>query len=141
MHLEPGGYSSLPKGGRPEVMRACVAVCVLSTALLGFAATARPTASAGDPTAGKKIFLKFCGGCHALRAAHTHGRIDLDEIRPTAKHVVCFVTQGYDQMPPFGKNRILTPRQITDVAAFVSMATRPNTTALLLGSCGGGGYG
>ena len=107
-------------------LSATLAAGAAASAIAVFAAYAHPSVSPGDPVAGKKIFLKYCGRCHTLRGAGTKGGIDLDLIKPTYKLVVCFVTKGVAPMPAFGKKGILTAKQIRDVATFVSKATRPN---------------
>jgi cbb3-type cytochrome c oxidase subunit III len=81
----------------------------------GFAVAATTTS-----TDGKTIFKTFCGGCHTLADAGTHGTQgpNLDSLKPpfdVAKHQV---EVGGGIMPAFkGK---LTDAQITAVAKYVS---------------------
>jgi cytochrome c6 len=76
---------------------------------------------AGDATAGKAVFLSAgCTACHTLKAANASGTVgpNLDDVKPDAARVIDRVTNGKGVMPSF-KDR-LTPKQIADVAAFVS---------------------
>jgi cytochrome c6 len=78
-------------------------------------------ATGGDAAAGKKVFeTAGCVSCHTLKAANAHGTVgpNLDDAKPPASLVVDRVTHGKGVMPPFGGQ--LTPKQIQDVAAFVS---------------------
>ena len=83
-----------------------------------------PTEVAGDPTAGKEVFLgsAACGGCHTLSDAGSTGTVgpSLDATKPPYDKVVAQVTNGGGGMPPFGGT--LTEAQIQDVAAYVSSA-------------------
>ena len=80
-----------------------------------------PSAPAGDAAAGKTVFeTAGCTSCHTLKAANAHGTVgpNLDDNKPPAALVVDRVTHGKGVMPPFAGQ--LTPKQIADVAAFVS---------------------
>ena len=80
-----------------------------------------PSAPAGDAAAGKTVFeTAGCTSCHTLKAANAHGTVgpNLDDKKPPAALVVDRVTHGKGVMPPFAGQ--LTPKQIADVAAFVS---------------------
>jgi mono/diheme cytochrome c family protein len=83
-----------------------------------------PGEAAGDPAAGKEVFLgaAACGGCHTLADAGSTGSIgpDLDAVKPSAEKVVTQVTNGGGGMPAFGDQ--LSEQQIQDVAAYVSSA-------------------
>jgi mono/diheme cytochrome c family protein len=76
----------------------------------------------GDAAAGKVVFTANCGGCHTLADAGTGGTVgpNLDDKKPPAALVVDRVTNGKGVMPPFGGS--LSPKQIADVAAYVSSA-------------------
>jgi cytochrome c6 len=108
-----------------------VAVTVLFTAgMLGtIIALAKepkePREAAAETTApaaaGKTVFeTAGCTSCHTLKAANAHGTVgpNLDDKKPPAALVVDRVTHGKGVMPPFAGQ--LTPKQIADVAAFVS---------------------
>jgi cytochrome c553 len=86
--------------------------------------TPPPPGGAGDPVAGKEIFLgdSACGSCHTLADAGTSGSIgpNLDESQPPAELVVDRVTNGSGAMPSFSDS--LSEQQIQDVAAYVSSA-------------------
>jgi len=82
---------------------------------------ASPSAPAGDPVAGKQVFLTAgCVSCHTLKAANATGKVgpNLDDAKPPASLVVDRVTNGKGVMPSFKGQ--LSPQQIQDVAAFVS---------------------
>jgi cytochrome c6 len=83
-----------------------------------------PPGGAGDPVAGKEVFLgdSACGSCHTLADAGTSGTIgpNLDESQPPAELVVDRVTNGSGVMPSFSDS--LSEQQIQDVAAYVSSA-------------------
>jgi cytochrome c6 len=78
---------------------------------------------AGDPAAGKTVFLAQCGTCHTLADAGTSGTVgpDLDESQPDAELVVDRVTNGAGVMPAFGDQ--LSETEIQNVAAYVVDAT------------------
>jgi mono/diheme cytochrome c family protein len=84
-----------------------------------------PTPAAGDAAAGKTVFATAgCASCHTLKAANARGTVgpNLDEAKPPVALVVDRVTHGKGVMPSFSGQ--LSPKQIQDVAAFVSGATR-----------------
>jgi cytochrome c6 len=88
--------------------------------------TTETTQAAGDPVAGKEVFLgeSGCSGCHTLADAGSTGTIgpNLDALKPSYDQVVLQVTNGGAVMPPFGDK--LTEQQIQDVAAYVSSVTQ-----------------
>ena len=74
-----------------------------------------------DAAAGKSVFTSAgCASCHTLGAANASGQIgpNLDKLRPTYAVVAEKVEQGGGGMPAFKGQ--LSPKQIKDVAAFVS---------------------
>ena len=74
-----------------------------------------------DVVAGKEVFESAgCVGCHTLADAGATGTVgpNLDEAKPPASLVVDRVTNGKGVMPSFSGQ--LTPKQIADVAAYVS---------------------
>ena len=81
-----------------------------------------PTEAAGDPTAGKEVFLgaSACASCHTLSDAGATGTIgpNLDATKPPPDLVVERVTNGFGGMPSFADS--LSEEQIQDVAAYVS---------------------
>jgi mono/diheme cytochrome c family protein len=91
------------------------------------APAAPPAAPAGDPVAGKDVFLNVagCGSCHTLADAGTTGNVgpNLDDAKPPLDLVIDRVTNGKPPMPAFGADGILTETQIQDVAAYVVQAT------------------
>ena len=97
-----------------------VLVAVAASACGGSGST-----NAGDPVAGKRIFVSAgCGKCHSLKAAGTSGIIGgpLDGIPHPFDDVVARVRDGGGGMPSFRKK--LSPADIDDVAAFVAAATK-----------------
>ena len=81
-----------------------------------------PTEAAGDPAAGKEVFLgpAGCASCHTLSDAGATGAIgpNLDATKPSSELVVERVTNGLGGMPSFSET--LSEEQIQDVAAYVS---------------------
>ncbi len=80
-----------------------------------------PAQPAGDPVAGKAVFESAgCVSCHTLKAAGATGTVgpNLDDAKPPPELVVDRVTHGKGVMPSFAGQ--LSPKQISDVAAFVS---------------------
>jgi cytochrome c6 len=86
--------------------------------------TTDTTGAAGDPAAGKEVFLTVaqpsCSGCHTLSDAGTSGTVgpNLDAASPSYDKVVERVTDGQGLMPSFAGS--LSQQQIQDVAAYVS---------------------
>jgi len=84
--------------------------------------TPPPSEAAGDPAAGKEVFLgpAGCASCHTLSDAGATGAIgpNLDASMPPAELVVERVTNGLGGMPSFADT--LSEEQIQDVAAYVS---------------------
>jgi mono/diheme cytochrome c family protein len=82
---------------------------------------AQPPTQKGDPAAGKQVFESAgCKSCHTLADAGATGTVgpNLDQAKPPAALVVDRVTNGKGVMPAFGGQ--LSPKQIADVAAYVS---------------------
>jgi cytochrome c553 len=82
--------------------------------------------------AGAKVFASAgCASCHTLSAANAHGQVgpNLDALKPDAATVARQVRVGGNGMPSFAKT--LSDRKITDLAQFVSEASRrtPATAA------------
>lgn len=78
---------------------------------------------AGDPAAGKAVFLSNCSGCHGVTAQGGNGGPDLTSI-PAAhdrKRVAAQVTNGGGGMPAF--KGTLSTKEIADVTAFVVKTT------------------
>ncbi len=88
------------------------------------AGTTESTEGAGEPVAGKDVFLAAggCGSCHTLTDAGATGTIgpNLDAALPSADKAVERVTNGAGVMPAFKDT--LSEQQIQDVAAYVSSA-------------------
>jgi mono/diheme cytochrome c family protein len=83
--------------------------------------TPAPPPAAGDATAGKAVFTSAgCVGCHTLKDAGSTGNVgpNLDQLKPTFAAVKTQVENGGGPMPAFKDT--LTPKQIDDVAAYVS---------------------
>ncbi|HEY3542268.1 MAG TPA: PQQ-binding-like beta-propeller repeat protein [Gaiellaceae bacterium] len=78
------------------------------------------TGTSGDAAAGKEVFATNCVSCHGASGHGGNGGPDLTQI-PNAKNmnkVVAQVTNGGGGMPAFKGQ--LTPKQITDVATYVT---------------------
>jgi cytochrome c oxidase subunit 2 len=110
----------------------------LLASLAALAVAAGTGLAAGNPKAGKKIFVSSgCGGCHTFKPARTHGKVGpaLTKARLTADarrakqpyalfirtSIVApkkYVARGYSPvMPSFAK---LSKKQLADLVAFVS---------------------
>ena len=79
-----------------------------------------PAGAAGDPVAGKAVFMSAgCVNCHTLADAGATGTVgpNLDEKKPPAELVVERVTNGKGVMPTF--KGTLTEQQIKDVTALL----------------------
>jgi cytochrome c6 len=73
-------------------------------------------------TEGKTVFTTNCGSCHTLKAAGTSGEVgpNLDELKPSMAKVEHQVINGGGPMPAFGKEGILTGKEVKAVATYVS---------------------
>jgi quinohemoprotein ethanol dehydrogenase len=78
------------------------------------------TAAAAGP--GMEVFTTNCGSCHTLAAAGTTGTTgpNLDQLAPSESIVEHQVINGGGGMPAFGKEKILKPNEIKEVAEYVS---------------------
>jgi mono/diheme cytochrome c family protein len=118
-----------------RVLRRALIALVIVAALAGCSTTSTTTPTPktvvgkvkpppvlkGDATAGKQVFdTAGCKSCHTLKDAGATGTVgpNLDEAKPPASLVVDRVTNGKGVMPSFGGQ--LSPKQIADVAAYVS---------------------
>jgi mono/diheme cytochrome c family protein len=79
---------------------------------------AAPTAAAADVANGRRVYEETCVICHGEDGLGGHGGgAPLDNV-PNAAFVVDIVTAGRNNMPALAT--LLTPVQITDVAAYVA---------------------
>jgi mono/diheme cytochrome c family protein len=71
---------------------------------------------------GKTIFTSTCGACHTLKEAGTSGEVgpNLDELEPDLATVEHQVINGGGPMPAFGKEGILSSKEVKAVATYVS---------------------
>jgi mono/diheme cytochrome c family protein len=84
--------------------------------------TGGSSSGSGNATAGKAVFTTNCESCHTLKDAGSNGTIgpDLDSVQPSFAAVQTRVINGGGPMPAFGKQKILTTKQIDDVSKYVS---------------------
>jgi glucose dehydrogenase/mono/diheme cytochrome c family protein len=70
----------------------------------------------------KLLFSTNCGTCHTLAAAGTTGTVgpNLDQLKPSESIVEHQVINGGGGMPAFGREKILKPKEINEVAEYVS---------------------
>ena len=98
----------------------------VSVIALGLAA---PALGAGNPVAGKVVFRSKCGSCHTLKAAGTVARSAnagpvLTNKRLAAARVMKALSGGGSGVMPTFVG-VLTTKQISDVVAFVVVASKP----------------
>ncbi len=114
--------SIIALAGEPKEPRESAAETSTSeTSTTGTAPAPAPAPAVGDAAAGKAVFASAgCVSCHTLNAAGATGTVgpNLDDAKPAAELVVDRVTNGKGVMPSFAGS--LSPKQIQDVAAFVS---------------------
>ncbi|MCF3945230.1 sulfur oxidation c-type cytochrome SoxX [Acidiphilium sp. AL] len=101
--------------------------------VLGFLPVAALAATKADIEAGRKIAtttsLGNCDACHMFAGADEAGNIgpELKDVKTMIPDRKIFYAIIYDEparnprtlMPPFGRNAILTPKQINDVIDFM----------------------
>ena len=94
-----------------------------------------PKAEAGNPAAGKALFVsQGCGGCHTLKAAGTNGKTgpDLDKglkgkdeayIRESIVDPNASIAPGFQPgiMPNYGQQ--LDSKQVANLVAFLQQST------------------
>jgi mono/diheme cytochrome c family protein len=119
------------------VLRRALIALVFVLALAGCSTTTKTTATPetvigtvpkpevvkGDAAAGKQVFESAgCASCHTLKDANATGTVgpNLDDAKPPSALVTDRVTNGKGVMPSFSGQ--LSPKQIADVAAYVSQA-------------------
>jgi mono/diheme cytochrome c family protein len=71
---------------------------------------------------GKTVFTTNCASCHTLKEAGTTGTVgpNLDELEPSESTVENQVINGGGPMPAFGKDNILSSKEVKAVATYVS---------------------
>lgn len=85
------------------------------------AGTTSTSAVAGNPVAGKAVFVDSgCSSCHIFAAAGARGTggPNLDQVNLSASEVLDWVTNGKGAMPSF-KGQV-SAKKLADVAAFVA---------------------
>ena len=100
----------------------CVAAVVFAIPAMG--ARASKGQGAGDPgnlADGKKVFIQFCGKCHALKAAGSKGTLgpNLDQDAVTYDRVVTAIEEGVGGIQAEYVLRNVTFNQVYDVAKYV----------------------
>ncbi len=78
----------------------------------------------GNATAGKKVYIQFCGKCHALKAAGAQGTLgpNLDQDAVTYTRVVTAIEEGVGGIQAEYVLRSVTFKQVYDVAKYVVTA-------------------
>jgi mono/diheme cytochrome c family protein len=123
-------------GGSLRALTAAAAITV-AVPTVAFAGRAQTHArAAGNPAAGKPLFVSTCGLCHKLRDGKTAGTTgpDLDKVRLTQPTIVKAIAYGGasvmtkaqaakypTEMVPY--RNVLSAKQIQDIAAYVYKAT------------------
>jgi len=90
---------------------------------LAFAAPKRSN-EPGDAEAGKGVYIQFCGKCHALRAAGSHGTLgpNLDQDKVSYTRVVTSIEEGVGGIQAEYVLRNVKFQQVYDVSKFVVTA-------------------
>ena len=106
------------------------ATALIALAILPFLAGCGGSGSHSSAPGAKVFASAGCGSCHTLSAAGSNGQIgpNLDELKPDQSTVERQVRHGGNGMPAFGQK--LTARQIAQVAAFVSAASKSAKVSL-----------
>jgi mono/diheme cytochrome c family protein len=100
----------------------CIAAVVFAIPAMG--ARANAGQGAGDPgnlADGKKVYIQFCGKCHALKAAGAKGTLgpNLDQDAVTYNRVVTAIEEGVGGIQAEYVLRNVTFNQVYDVAKYV----------------------
>jgi mono/diheme cytochrome c family protein len=97
---------------------AVVAAVILSVPAL---AARQRSSEPGDVVNGKKVYIQFCGKCHALKAAGARGtlgpNLDLDKV--SYVRVVSSIEEGVGGIQAEYVLRNVTFSQVYDVAKYV----------------------
>src|SRR5579862_4863539 len=97
-------------------------VCIVAVLLAVPALAARQKSTdPGDAANGKKVFIQFCGKCHALKAAGARGTLgpNLDQDAVTYARVVTAIEEGVGGIQAEYVLRSVTFNQVYDVAKYV----------------------
>ena len=100
----------------------CIASVVVAIPAMG--ARASKSQGVNDPgnlVDGKKVFIQFCGKCHALKAAGSKGTLgpNLDQDAVTYNRVVTAIEEGVGGIQAEYVLRNVTFSQVYDVAKYV----------------------
>jgi len=100
----------------------CIAAVVFAIPAMG--ARTSSGQGSGDPgnmVDGKKVFIQFCGKCHALKAAGSKGTLgpNLDQDAVTFNRVVTAIEEGVGGIQAEYVLRNVTFNQVYDVAKYV----------------------
>ena len=101
-----------------------VTVAALVVAVpFAFAAPKRST-EPGDAEAGKAVYIKFCGKCHALKDAGSHGTLgpNLDQDKVSYTRVVTSIEEGVGGIQAEYVLRNVKFQQVYDVSKYVVSA-------------------
>jgi cytochrome c6 len=95
-----------------------VAAIVIVVPALG---ARQKSAEPGDLADGKKVYIQFCGKCHALAAAGAHGTLgpNLDQDAVTYTRVVTAIEEGVGGIQAEYVLRNVTFNEVYDVAKYV----------------------
>jgi mono/diheme cytochrome c family protein len=101
----------------------CISAVVVF-AIPAMGARADKSQGVGDPgnlAVGKKVFIQFCGKCHALQAAGSKGTLgpNLDQDAVTYARVVTAIEEGVGGIQAEYVLRSVTFNQVYDVAKYV----------------------
>jgi mono/diheme cytochrome c family protein len=93
---------------------------------LGASGVPKRTSEPGDPANGKKVYIQFCGKCHTMEAAGSHGTLgpNLDQDKVSYTRVVTSIEEGVGGIQAEYVLRNVKFSQVYDVSKFVVTARR-----------------
>jgi mono/diheme cytochrome c family protein len=91
----------------------------------------KQSSTPGDLAIGKKVYVQFCGKCHALAAAGAKGTLgpNLDQDKVTFNRVVTAVEEGVGGIQAEYVLRQVSFDQVYDVAKYVTAVRHKGGTA------------
>jgi hypothetical protein len=109
----------------------CAAVAAVIAAVPVALGSTGKSATPGDATAGKPLYIAFCGKCHTMQAAGSKGTLgpNLDNDKINFNCVVSAVAQGVGGIQAEYILRFITFNQVYDVAKYVMTVRQKGGTS------------